>query len=209
LASFIPAWNHYQRWFFEQSVASLYGLGDDSKLRKIPAWAHIMPWGKRSPRQMTSWLPPRIRRNRKNHGAQISGWSTKNQIMRLDSELSAESHGNQFFDLATAFSTGGAWAHCNTTDPFSVWSLQRKGESRWFVYSGNHRIAAYAVSGISEVHAELEGVVIEEEVDSWHNVRNGSFTRREALGVFDNLFQGALLQTAAVMIDTLPRRPEV
>lgn len=205
LTSFIPAWTHYQEWFRKQSVATFYGLTEASVLNRIPAWAHVLPWGERSPKEMMSWLPPRIRRNRNLHGAKVPRFKTRNQIMKIDSLFSAESHGKQFFELSSSMFSDGAWAVCNRDDPFKVWLLERAGETRWIVYSGNHRIAAIAANNISTVHAELQGRVIEQEVNDWPNVKNSSFTEAEALSIFDNLWDGNLQKNTAEMLATLPR----
>lgn len=204
MASFAPAWTHYQAWFREQSIATFYGLPESSPLHRFPAWAHVLPWGERSPKEMMRWLPPRIRRNRNFHGARIPAWRGRAKIMRLDSLASTDSHGKQFFELSKAVCSQGFWDKCNLEDPFRVWLLARGEETRWLVYSGNHRVAAIVANGLQSVHAELQARVVEEDVSRWPNVANQSFTEDEALKIFDNLWNGVLNESTARMISSLP-----
>lgn len=205
MSSFTPAWEHYQRWFRNQSVASFYGLGPNSRLNRFPAWAHVLPWAERSPSEMIRWLPPRIRRNRNLHGARIPLLAGRKRIMRLDSTTSTASHGKQFFELSSAMHSEGFWVRCNVEDPFRVWLLRRGKATRWLVYSGNHRIAAVAANGIYTVHAELQAVVDERDLRRWSNVANGSFTEDEALTIFENMWDGVLNESTAQMIASLPQ----
>lgn len=205
MANFVPAWEHYQNWFRNQSVASFYGLGPKSLLNRFPAWAHVLPWAERGPGEMMRWLPPRIRRNRNMHGAKIPRWAGRKKIMDIDSRASTHSHGKQFFELAEGMHSEGIWARCNLEDPFRVWLLTRGKATRWLVYSGNHRIAAVAANGLQSVHAELQARVNEKDVAQWSNVANGSFTEGEALAIFDNLWNGVLNESTARMVALLPR----
>lgn len=200
LEIFLPFWSTYQDWFMQQSLASLYGIGGKSRLSKVPAWAHIMPWGERSPREMMKWLPPRIRRNRRVNGNEIGRWKTGRGIMVADSQSSGTSHGRQFFDMCTSISSHGLWDRCNATDPYKVWVLKDGAEWRWMAYSGNHRTGAIATLGLSDVHVELKGVVSRSAVRCWPNVANGWFTPEEAESVFDRLFHGQLVPASQELL---------
>ena len=190
LEAFLPQWSVYQEWFSEQSVASFFGLEASSRLSRIPAWAHTLPWGERTPREMMKWLPPRIRRNRRTHGNRISRWRTNSQLMLEDSLTSGASHGKQFFELCESISRNGLWNSCNQEDPFRVWLLKDGKDWCWAGYSGNHRTGAIAALGVSEVHAELQGVISKSSIGDWPNVARGWFSLSEAEKVFDDLFHG-------------------
>jgi len=194
MESFVPAWDNYQKWFRSQTVASLLGLGNDSRLAKVPSWAYLLPWSEKNPAEMMKWLPPRIRRNRASNGNNMSRWLSNKKIMELDSLTSAESHGRQFFQLSRSINGNGLWTSCNRDDPFKVWLLEDESDWSWLTYSGNHRIAAVAALGVSEVHAELQGRIRRSEVQTWPNVANGWFAVDEALFVFDNLVEGRVLE---------------
>ena len=55
---------------------------------------------------------------------------------------------------------------------------------------GNHRAYLYYLMNHSFVHVRLSDVVRRSNVDSWINVKNGLYTREEALKVFDLVFSG-------------------
>ena len=131
-------------------------------------------------------------------------WAGRKKIMDIDSRASTYSHGKQFFELSAAMRSEGSWAKCNAQDPFRVWLLTRGAETRWFVYSGSHRITAAAANGLPSVHAELQARVEEKDVARWSNVENGSFSKDEALTIFDNLWNGVLNESTAEMIASLP-----
>ena len=201
LENFVPLWNIYQGWLRSLTVASFLGLGPESRLARVPSWAYLLPWSERSPAEMVKWLPPRIRRNRAANGNQMPRWLNNRKIMELDSLSSAKSHGHQFFQLCQSIVEEGLWSHCNNDDPFKVWLLEDGNDWRWITYSGNHRIAAVAALGVSEVHAESQGKVLRSQVETWANVANGWFTQQEALTVFDNLFQGKMLEVTENLLE--------
>jgi len=203
LDSFLPAWAIYQGWFREQSVGSFLGLSSGSRLSRIPAWAHVLPWGERSPGEMMKWLPPRIRRNRRAHGSPIGRLRTYRGIMLQDSLISGPSHGKQFFDLCESIKNQGLWSSCNPDDPYKVWLLEEGPDSRWMAYSGNHRTGAIAALGVAEVHAELRGSVSKSNLEDWPNVANGWFTPNEAETIFDNLFGGFMVPATDDLIARL------
>ena len=202
LGKFLPSWITYQEWFREQSVGSFLGLSQASRLSRIPAWAHVLPWGEKSPGEMMKWLPPRIRRNRRANGNRIGRLNTYRGIMLQDSLSSGPSHGKQFFDLSQSIKNEGLWSSCNPHDPYKVWLLEEGADSRWMAYSGNHRTGAIAALGVTEVHAELRGSVSKSNLKHWPNVANGWFTHEEAETIFDRLFGGF---TVPATVDLLAR----
>lgn len=205
LDRFLPSWMIYQNWFLEQSVASLYGIDTNVRLSNVPAWAHVMPWGERSPGEMMRWLPPRIRRNRRANGHEITRWKTYKRIMVEDALTSGRSHGRQFFNLCASINAHGLWEKCNSDDPYKVWLLRDGSDWCWMAYSGNHRTGAVAALGLSEVHVELKGVVSKSDIRRWPNVANGWFAPEEAEMVFDGLFNGRITTASRDLLGRLGR----
>lgn len=207
LDNFLPAWTTYQGWFREQSVGSFLGLPPGSRLSKIPAWAHVLPWSEKSPGEMMKWLPPRIRRNRRANGNRIGRLRTYRGIMLQDSLSSGPSHGKQFFELYESIKNQGLWSSCNPHDPYKVWLLEEGSDSRWMAYSGNHRTGVIAALGVTGVHAELRGSVSKSNLKDWPNVANGWFTPEEAETIFDRLFGGFMVPATVDLMARLGCSP--
>lgn len=200
LGAFLPYWETYQGWFREQTLASYFGLSERGSLGAVPAWAWVWPWSDKSPAEMKRWLPPRIRRNRRQNGDRIPIFYRSSKLMKFESLTSGESHGKQFFDLCRSLEEGGFYETCNSSDPFKVWVLEGDSGSRWVTYSGNHRVAAAVTTRTTMVHAESQGVVSKHNLHAWPNVQNGWFSRKEAEAVFDNVSEGrATLETEKLL----------
>lgn len=88
---------------------------------------------------------------------------------------------------------------------FDEWHPQAKSvtagtvlvlENEWRVHirKGNHRIAALTALGYRSVPIRFEArvplIVRREDVDYWPHVRDGLFTKKQALDVFDRIFHG-------------------
>jgi hypothetical protein len=64
------------------------------------------------------------------------------------------------------------------------------GDWRWFVKSGQHRVAVLSALGFKEIPIRVEAIVCRDEVDVWPHVLAGNYSRKMALRVFDNIFFG-------------------
>ena len=203
LETFLPQWGIYQQWFRQQTLASYFGLPAVGPLATVPSWAWVWPWSEKSPDEMKRWLPPRIRRNRRQNGHRLPTLLSARKLMEFESLSSGESHGRQFFDLCKSIEKLGFYETCNLTDPFKVWVLNADSESRWVTYSGNHRIAAAVTIGLPSIHAERKAVISKSNLYSWPNVANGWFSKTEAESVFDNLFDGSITPETRKVISLL------
>lgn len=70
--------------------------------------------------------------------------------------------------------------------------LEKENEYCYFVFSGQHRIAALSVLNYKKVALQIyKGLVVRRsEVSYWPGVTNGYFSESEALAIFDRIFLG-------------------
>lgn len=70
--------------------------------------------------------------------------------------------------------------------------LENNNDYRYFIISGQHRIAALSALGYEEVALQIyKGLIVRRsEVDFWPGVTKGYFSSLEALAVFDRIFVG-------------------
>lgn len=70
--------------------------------------------------------------------------------------------------------------------------LENDNNYCYFVFSGQHRVAALSVLNYEKVPIQIyKGLVVRRsEVDFWPGVTNGYFSKSEALNVFDRIFLG-------------------
>ena len=62
---------------------------------------------------------------------------------------------------------------------------------RWMAgLEGNHRIYILNLLKYPYITASLRKIIRKNDVDFWPNVKNGFYTRNEALNIFSALFEG-------------------
>jgi hypothetical protein len=71
-----------------------------------------------------------------------------------------------------------------------VVALRSDAGYRWLVVQGQHRFAACAALGMTELKAAVSGIVRREDAPYWPHVVSNCFTEEGALKVFDRLFSG-------------------
>lgn len=202
---FLEAWTEYQRWLRGQSVADVLGLDRKSKLHRLPSWSVVMPWFERSPSEVKKWLPRRVVHNRQKHGYRFTVGMSGKKIMNRDSLEAGPSHSRQFRGLIESFLEHGFMDQCNSNDPFKVWILESESDWHWMLVSGTHRLTTAVAMGLEYVHAELEGTICREDVETWPGVVKGDFSVTEALHVFDSLTRASMQSNTKLMLDSLGR----
>lgn len=190
---FFSGWQHYQSWFFRLNLAEYLGLAPSSKLANLPAWSVAYPWSKIGPREMLSWLPKKLARVRKREGGKIPFYWGPKTFMEYESRNSAPFEFRQFRELTKSISMFGLRDLCNWDDPLLVDSLKVGKDKVWTIFSGSHRIAVASSLGLEEVHAEYGQEIERSSVGDWPQVLNKTFSKNEALTVFDSLFEGKVM----------------
>lgn len=85
---------------------------------------------------------------------------------------------------------------------------------RVYIQCGHHRSAVLAALGYETIPVRIPGntqeIVDRRKVDTWFNVRNGVFSREEALKVFDRIFAAEQPSSYAPSSGAMPsRRPSL
>lgn len=77
-------------------------------------------------------------------------------------------------------------------DNLQCYLLLAGDDYRFRISQGHHRIAALAALGYETITLQLEfrNTIRRSEVEWWPAVRQGWFTRKEAVTVFDRIFMG-------------------
>lgn len=79
----------------------------------------------------------------------------------------------------------------NSTDFISGTFLFRDNDWRWIVGSGDHRLPVLMFHNIQNIPVRIVKLVRRQEVDFWPNVRNGIYSKKSALEIFDRYFSNS------------------
>ena len=174
-----------------RNAAEQFGLHDiDTKLLGYPYWAEVLPWHNRTIDQVVDLMPEEVKKNRERHGFKIAS-NNPDEIMRLDRLNSVSSHAKQYEKLYTSVIKHGV----NDTGDYGFISVEILSKASEFCWKpgldGNHRIMLYAAMGIEKVPAVIERIIRYEDIHLWPNVANGTFTEREAMLIFDSIFDAS------------------
>ena len=164
----------------KMTVGQLYGIRRPSL--DYPLWARVAPWEEITPAQRYRRTPDSARRDRKKHGLSLS---RREVISALETPTRAAmySQASQYARLVQSIRENGAQLDW---EPLPlVWLLTDGASLRWVLGSGgNHRSRIYAAMGLESFLGRVQGLVDVRQVDSWHCVRSGVFSRDEAVGIF-------------------------
>lgn len=201
---FVRQWSIFQGVLERTSAAEYLGLSDPSQTqRSIPHWGSVTPWDTKTLREMQSWLPGRVRKNRRANGLEVPWFLTGRRLMRFDALKGGESHAAQYFRLLISLNTKGFSTTLNGADPLLVIRLRRGSETRWLVWSGTHRTVSAATLGFEGIFAQVRQDVDLDDVAAWPNVLNGCFSPNQATSFFNDLFEGRELPYNRELLDAL------
>lgn len=175
-----------------KNAAERFGLSSD-KLKRYPEWASVLPWDSPAPDQILRDYPAQVLRNRAESGMNVKGVSS-DQIMKIDH---SESHANQFFSLKCSIQKDGYKPNFSFDVPTAT-LFKVDDDWRWMVGgNGNHRIELLASLGYTETKVRVTALVDRRYAAFWPNVVRGYFTKEEALLIFDSIFEGKGVRSAA------------
>lgn len=170
------------------NAAKIVRLKNNSRLSKYPAWALTMPWDKISIEDKFLNYPDIFFKNRFKYRLNLRKLKHKKKTNFFYSIENALSQFNQTKKLLYSIKKYGT-KNLNSLPKINI--LIDGGKWRWFMTDeGNHRAYIFSINGSMNFHCEVSRIIYKKNVSNWHNVKNGLYSRREALLIFNNFFLG-------------------
>ena len=173
----------------KQSAAEIMDCNNNKKLKVYPAWAHVLPWDDMDIEEKYNTYFDFFIKNRSLHGLNFSNKSTKYKNEIMYSKDLAYSHINQTSKLLKSLKDNG---YKTGKNPPNFEILIKDDSWRWYMSSeGNHR--AYLCHNLGYLFFEgyINRIVNIKDYKSWKNVKNGTYTKEEAINIFNKIFQGS------------------
>ena len=170
-------------------AADIVHLRNNIKLRKYPAWAIVMPWEKLSIEEKFESYPDIFYKNRSSKDLTFENRSRLSIIETMYSSKSLESKVNQMKKLFKSIKRHGLKKNTNLP---KINILVKANEWRWFMGdAGNHRSYICSCFDIEIFEGRVSSIIYKNEVNSWPNVKNSTYSSEEAENIFDSYFDGS------------------
>ena len=180
----------------DMSAADIVNLSNNIKLKKYPAWALVMPWEKLNIEEMFESYPEIFYRNRCEQGLIFEDKSRSSIIKTMYSSRLIENRVNQMNKLYESILRQGFLQDSNLP---KINILVKDNEWRWFMGDGgNHRSYVLFFLGHNFFNARVSSIINKNEVNKWHNVRNGTYSVSDAESIFDSYFDGSKVHRGIV-----------
>ena len=171
------------------NAAELLGLESEQSnaLYSYPWWAEVKPWDSRSIDHMLEHSPFEVKKNRASNGMRIDS-NDPHEIMRDDLQNSLPSHAKQYAKLTEAIKKYG-FKYGGKSGYVSAEVLIADGKMCWKLGGeGNHRAAAASALGLKKIPVLVTKIIRLDELDSWPNVKLGTFSKKQATEIFYSVF---------------------
>ena len=170
-------------------AADIVHLRNNIKLRKHPAWAIVMPWEKLSIEEKFESYPDIFYKNRSSKDLTFENSSRLSIIETMYSSKSLESKVNQMKKLFKSIKRHGLKKNTNLP---KINILVKANEWRWFMGdAGNHRSYICSCFDFEIFEGRVSSIIYKNEVNSWPNVKNSTYSSEEAENIFDSYFDGS------------------
>ena len=170
-------------------AADIVHLRNNIKLRKYPAWAIVMPWEKLSIEEKFESYPDIFYKNRSSKDLTFENSSRLSIIETMYSSKSLESKVNQMKKLFKSIKRHGLKKNTNLP---KINILVKANEWRWFMGdAGNHRSYICSCFDFEIFEGRVSSIIYKNEVNSWPNVKNSTYSSEEAENIFDSYFDGS------------------
>lgn len=173
----------------KMTAADILHLRNNTILKEYPAWAVVMPWEKINIEEMNKIYPDNFYRNRCDQGLIFIDKSRTSVIKTMYSIEFAENRVNQMQNLYRSIMQQGYIQDSNLP---KINILVKDKEWRWFMGDGgNHRSYVLSCLGYKFFKARVNSIICKSEVEKWHNVKNGTYSIKDAENIFDSYFVGS------------------
>ncbi|WP_311064850.1 hypothetical protein [Halomonas sp. DWK9] len=163
----------------------------DKKLKSEPPWAAIPPWRARSLENYRSTIAKGTLNDNLKNGLHaditVSGWAGCGPVS--DEKISIESE--RLHSVLKSISQHGYKRHNGEDGDIVATALvSERKKWKWVVTNGLHRACVLSALGYSEIPVKINLVIRRSEVDYWPHVASSLYTKKNALSIFDELFNG-------------------
>jgi len=170
-------------------VSDVMHLRNNVKLRQYPAWSFVLPWDKLSIEKKFESYPDNFYRNRSQNGLTFDSKLRSSIIETMYSLKSLES---KVIQMQNIFKSIKRYGLKKTSDLPNINIFVDGNEWRWSMGdAGNHR--SFVCSGLDfeMFEVRIASIIYKKQVNSWTNVKNGTYSPEEAKYIFDSYFNGS------------------
>ena len=182
--------SNYYAYVSPCNVNEVLGLSSSRpELNELPGWAVVMPWDEEDifcwKEKIVSSVLSENSRYRKNTGVDY-GWAWAGPT----SEIKCGIEARRLLGVLDSIVKCGYRRH-NGPDGDIVANVLARSSDEWVWQSvgAQHRAAVLAALGNEYVPIRVVKLIRREDVSSWPNVVRGLYTEREALKIFDDIFE--------------------
>lgn len=182
--------NDFYKKFQPKSIADWFQLNTDSdQLLKNEAWASVLPWRARTLKNYKEVIEAGTYKdnlsNKLDMNIYESGWAYCGPVDKKKCDIET----TRIFNLINSIRNNGYLRHNDKDgDIIATVLVNEKGEWVWLITNGYHRAAVIAALGNKTVPIRINLVIRRDEADFWPQVITGTYTKEEALKIFDNIF---------------------
>jgi len=170
-------------------ASDVVNLQNNVNLRKYPAWAFVLPWDNVSVQEKFESFPGSFYRNRSQNGLYFKNSSRQLVIDTMYSVESVKSKVNQMQRTMESIRKNGLKRNF---DAPNIHIFIDGSDWRWAMGdSGNHRSFICSMLGHETLEVRLSSIIYKNKVNSWKNVKNGTYSVEEAEYIFDSYFEGS------------------
>ncbi len=171
------------------TASDIVHLESNNILKRYPAWAIVMPWEKLNIDDMFNHYPEIFYKNRHSRGLIFENTDRLSIIKTMYSIKFVENRVNQMRELFKSINSKGLIKDSNLP---KINILKKENEWRWFMGDGgNHRSYILSCLGHKFFSARVSSIIDKNNIQDWHNVRNGTYSINEAEFIFDSYFEGS------------------
>lgn len=168
------------------NAAQIMNCLGNKTLKRFPAWAHVLPWDNFTYKYKFESYYESLIINRSDHGA---SFVKDEDDIYINSYEIAKSHIEQCNKLIKSINMKGI---IDNLDLPRIHLLLNGNEWRWYMDNeGNHRSNLFYLLGYDKFSAVISSKIYRNNVQNWFNVKNQTYTIKEALMIFDNIFEGS------------------
>lgn len=182
----------YLRFQPKSALEYLYiESSSSSAFNNLPPSGAFLPWQDINPIEQIKQRKLQIESDNREHKA-IIGLDEGDPFYGPVSTEKANLEYNRLINVFDSILENGFKVDTKGKNNINAIVLEHNNNYRYFITSGQHRVAALAVLGYDKIVLQIyKGLIVRRsEVEFWPGVTNGYFNILEALAVFDRIFLG-------------------
>jgi hypothetical protein len=173
------------------SASDLVGIKKNINLSKYPAWALVMPWDKENIDDRYLNYPKAFLDNRLKNKLVISKSSINLKKFSNNIFYTLEAARSQYYQTKNLLESIKKNGIMKTNFLPRVEILIDGKKWRWFVSGdGNHRAYILSILGNKNFHCVVEQIIYKKDLLNWFNVKNSTYSPKEADYIFKHFFKG-------------------